>query len=833
MAVNYRTVSIFSSVATAILCAIVLAFQITAIVEYRAKDFFTATDTEDFASFGTCVEGISEDQLQWENYDDPNIYCGPDKESGNRGSLRNSLAVSVHGLYYTKFSPDAVGYVSSQPPKYFEHDVYMALDLTVSSVITATVGGAAKEIETLGKETEQIWKDGQASGTETPPAHWNGRQPIGINFTTAYLALRYVAQQKVPTSCDEIYGLTPDDIKKDEYGQVQFMSNIVEGKYVGKYEMGPHMPIKDSWPLRDIVVDCNYNETHWARFDEMIPFDDPTPGTYPIDVTADPPITEQQKALLHAHCHAQFDYASVGTISHHAGTLDSAGTWMIPLPGIRPGPKWTPWPWPEGFFSNTTTASQRAKTFLGMRFGLSLFSYIPTILTTCFLLADSVAFFLSEITMPSVMVKMQVFYADRLPFIRDSLVMAATKKSSRFARLAISIISIVLSGLFYYVFNILPWGFFYGNTPRPICDAWDPQQLWFNFGLFKGTIGGWKADWEAKWFESATYLALVFVIAIVPFTTSYVFRDANTALGGGNAEQGRIFKDKVVETMELVKNSKDYQTMRKGYINVMWVSMVFALAGQAFANAVFGQAWAVSVVNQPTEWVMDDALGISFENATMSTLQLTDLIYDQTVATLALTVTFGLVFGAVLQRHLFGGLGCAAGVAFFAWVALVIVFALPLFVYSSIRSIGHRDAASYDCTDFSLEGTFSTAPTFVCDIRFYSLLGFGGLFVLMIILITVTGGARIIAHLLCKAKAREFVPYADGSSLAQAPQPGSKFFSAGPATTVAMPLMQGVDEAQLPLGGYRSSNAFFNFKTKRTDSDAFLYAPRMRTPAAR
>ena len=51
------------------------------------------------------------------------------------------------------------------------------------------------------------------------------------------------------------------------------------------------------------------------------------------------------------------------------------------------------------------------------------------------------------------------------------------------------------------------------------------------------------------------------------------------------------------------------------------------------------------------------------------------------------------------------------------------------------------------------------------------------------------------------------------------------------ATNVAAPLMQGVGEAQLPLGGYRSSNAFFNFETKRTDSNAFLYAPRMRTPS--
>lgn len=42
MTVNYRIITIFASVASAILCAISLAFTITAIVSYRAEDFFTS-----------------------------------------------------------------------------------------------------------------------------------------------------------------------------------------------------------------------------------------------------------------------------------------------------------------------------------------------------------------------------------------------------------------------------------------------------------------------------------------------------------------------------------------------------------------------------------------------------------------------------------------------------------------------------------------------------------------------------------------------------------------------------------------------------------------------
>ena len=98
-------------------------------------------------------------------------------------------------------------------------------------------------------------------------------------------------------------------------------------------------------------------------------------------------------------------------------------------------------------------------------------------------------------------------------------------------------------------------------------------------------------------------------------------------------------------------------------------------------------------------------------------------------------------------------------------------------------------------------------------------------------MITVKGSVVTIQKLL-QPRVWADVPY-EGGGLAQAPKTKSRFFREGPANNVAAPLMQGVGEEQLPLGAYRSSNAFFNFKTTRTDSDAFLYAPRMRTPTAR
>ena len=79
MAVNYRVVVMFASVSSAILLAFAFVWTLSAITRYRAKDFFTASDVEDFGDFGTCVEGLTEVQLKLENYDDPDVECRPDR----------------------------------------------------------------------------------------------------------------------------------------------------------------------------------------------------------------------------------------------------------------------------------------------------------------------------------------------------------------------------------------------------------------------------------------------------------------------------------------------------------------------------------------------------------------------------------------------------------------------------------------------------------------------------------------------------------------------------------------------------------------------------------
>ena len=821
MTANYRVVVIFVSAAAAILCGVTLTFIITAITEYRAKDFFTASNAKDFSALGTCVEALTDKQLRREKYDDPNIYCGPDRESGNRLNVRNSLSVSLHGLYYTKFAQEAIPYEEATPATILASDVNAALNVALSAVITATVGGSDHEKKKVRDE----------SGGQ----YHSGRFPGGVNFTQAYLALKYVSQQKVPTSCDEIYGLTSGTIKENLYGQIEFIKGIRDGKYTDSYDLGPKVPVKESWPLHDIAVDCDFDEAIFANSGERVAPAGNSGGSYALDIN-EKELTVEQIALLHAHCYAQYEYASVGTIS-------GSGTWMIPLPGVPAGPNWLPYaPWTSLAETVGIDHIERARAFLGLRFGLSLFAYVPIFLVTCILLADAVVYFLSEITMPQVLYEMNFYYEDRLSQIRDSLVIAATSKTSRRHRLSLAILGLVACVVFYSVFIALPWGVFYRKLPRPICEGGEEDDGSLHFGFWLQTYGGWKSDWEATWYEFATFFALLFVTIIIPFSASQMVNDAEGTVDGESEPPGRLYAEQVKGDLELVHNRAEYRAMRNGTGIALVSATLVILASQIVPAMQFGASWLVSVVDMPLMDFINGTMQIEYKPR-FDTVQLAEIIYDQTVATFAVTAMCGLVTGAMLQRYLFGGIGCMSTLTFFAWMALLVVFALPLLIYASIRSLFHETSAGYDCIDFADDG--STTATLGaekvigimgkgwCTFRYWSFLGSGVLFLAAVGAITLKGSIVTVQKLITQPRVWSDVPY-EGGGLAQAPKTKSRFFREGPANNVAAPLMQGIDNGQqVPLGGYRSSNAFFNFKTTRTDSDAFLYAPRMRTPSTR
>jgi hypothetical protein len=731
--VNFRIVTLVAALASSVLCAIALAFLVTAFVEFRADDFFTASKTKDFVALGTCVETLTHDQLKELDYNNGELDCKESDTSGNRLKLINTLRATVHSVYYTFHSNDALVDDGTGTNNKVHPTTIHVPGHYLRTVMAAQVG------HVLGK-TEPFFTKG-VGGTQQSFIN------VGLNYSMVYEALALVAQVDVPASCDDIYGLTYWDISDDNvmYDQsltTQALPGMAGVQIGGHYVDTDHEAFikgiragrldgdsktKDTWPLQEFTVDC--------------PGDGQTLGQDYIPLGADAEdtvLTAEAIKYMYAHCVAQFQFASVGTQAWE-------GTYGIPLPGIEPGPFARWYPHPDGF-NSTSSYNMRARMYLGQRFGYSIWAYVPMFLALCFLLGDSVVFFLAESLMPFVLAEQYAFASNNLDNIRDSLVIAATTRSSRRRRLAIGYLAVIVAILFYALFIAMPWGFFYTSLPRPICEKTDnsadptitalgtvpdhgtPQIFW------KGTKGGWKADWDATWYDLAALAVMLFVLILLPLTTSSFTRNMNKSVN--NDTGGRTTVAQIAAAAKYVTNERQYRRLQTIFFPIMALGILITIVGQSISGARFGMAWAEGVVAQEV-----DGDG----NLVFDEVKLSEQVYDQTVATLALVVAMGLVFAVVMQRHLVNGVGCFAAGLFAGWVVLVLLFCLPLMIYAASRSLFSESAASKDCASFPRSS--HEFENDLCVSRFWTLLVGGGIFLGTVIVITILGGLEYLQAL--------------------------------------------------------------------------------------
>ena len=766
--VAYRLCTITATAIAAVLCSLAIWFNVMALVKYRTDDFLEATSVTDFTKKGTCVEYITVDQLKGSGYhkdlDSSSNGCASDNEKGKQLKMRRTLAVSVHGIYYTYFTAGID---------------YDAMRIVTESVLTATVGGT----------------------TVTPPS---------VNFSVAFEALSSVAAQNVPTSngCDGIYGMTGESsITSSE--ATTYLAALRKGR---KDDDGN---VYASWPLVDIPVTCNNAES--------------SDGVGTIDVAS--PLTSLQKEKLYAHCLAQFQFASSGTIPY-------GGTFGVPLVGEPPGPK--PdffYPKPAGF-NSTSDYTTKARMFLGQRFGYSVWAYVPMLLATCYLCADAIVFFMTEATLPHVIMEMGGYKSSTIDVYRDSLVMAATTSASRTRRALIGVFAVLVSWIFYGVFVIWPWnsgereegqistpfGFTETRMPRPFCEPGEPDHVGPSMIGWRGTVGGWKADRDATFYDLATLVTQIFVLLFLPFTTLNVFRTCNNAGGiRGSSGGGQTQPTGDQDIQGYVKTNKNFRRVMGSFFAVIVIAGAGMIAGQAVSGARFGMAWAEGVIGQQT--YTDETTGVvspAFNEVTLS-----EQVYDQTVATIALTVSIGFLVAALMQRHLIGGAGCLSSLLFFAWVGLVCVFSLPLLIYASTRSIFSKSKANEDCAAFPDTGyDFSKGA---CEARFWSFL-IGGILVFLVLGIMTCLGALQAMPKLFEPREKTNVK---GRRMVDLYHRAFNFL-AGPDIKAAYLEPAAVELDKHPLGGFRSADErFFNFRTgmsvtdDHSESHALLYAPRV------
>ena len=189
--VNYRVVTLFAALGGAILSAVALAFLVTALIEYRAEDFFDATTTTDFVALGTCVETLTRDQLDELGYGNADIDCKDDPERGNKKKLINTLRASVHGVYWTYYH----GQVDDRTN-------------TGATVAANTFHDAHAKGEHLREVMTAQWGHVLGKLCQDEPCGVGGTQEsfrnIGLNFSNVYEALSLVSEVVggVPATCE-------------------------------------------------------------------------------------------------------------------------------------------------------------------------------------------------------------------------------------------------------------------------------------------------------------------------------------------------------------------------------------------------------------------------------------------------------------------------------------------------------------------------------------------------------------------------------------------------------------------------------------------------------
>jgi len=810
--VNYRIVTLVAALGAAILSAIALACLVTAVVEFRAEDFFTASKTKDFTTLGTCVETMTTEQLKELDYNNPELDCSDNDEQGNRKKVMNTLRSTVHGVYWAYNHPDALVDAGKG-----DGSTMAAKDKHNPGEFLRTVH-AAQVGHVLGKQL--------AFGYNL-----NSFLNVGLNYSMVFKALVLVDELNIPTSCDDIYqkddgtNFVYTDISDDHLmftqsaatqalpgnAGVQIGGHYVDNewetyiKHIREGRLDDEEKTKANWPLQEFTVDC--------------PGDAQTLGIdYIPGVAAGAPgeeegvtLTEAQKKYMYAHCVAQFQFASVGS---HAWD----GTYGIPLPGIEPGPFFHPYSVAifdtfkhiDGF-NETSPYNMRARIYLGQRFGFSIWAYVPMFLSLCYLLGDAVVFFLTEALMPLVLAEQYAFASTNLNNIRDSLVIAATTRSSRRRRLAIGYLAVMVSIIFYALFIAAPWGFFYTNLPRPLCEKSSDDPLVIATGaepdhgvpqiFWKGTKGGWKADWDATWYDLAAILVMLFVLILLPLTTSEFSRNLNNSVNSDTG--GRTTVGAMQSAAKFVTNERQYRMLQMVWFPVMCVGILIAIVGQAISGARFGWAWAEGVVAQE----VNHEGQLIFDEVALS-----EQVYDQTIATLAIVVAMGLVFSVVMQRHLVNGVGCFAAGLFGGWLLLVIFFCLPIMIYAASRSIFNEGSASKDCASFPRES--HEYENDLCVSRFWTLLVGGGIFSIAVIAITVLGALEY-TQALFKLRNKAAVQR--------------------PKTNELDPIMRSTGPGNSVNASFRSPiNSFVPSNTKqKMSSNEFLYGNKLTVPLAR
>jgi len=827
-----RCCTVLAAAISAVAAALSIWFLVICITTYRADDLYLGTDTTDFTSLGTCVGVITKDQMEGamegftnRKFNDDDFHCD---DSGRNDWIGKAVSVSVHGLYHTwvtKTNGAGASVTSPGTATGLENeDGTYGFASVVRTAISAT---ALAGCRSCAAETSYAY--GGAGGTAYAGDKLAQKvQYPSVKREDVYHALKLVAEENVPVSCDVIYGMTGDDANGGAFADSD--ADTDAKAYAREYyrkivdEHG-----SDDWPVAKIVGSCadddvlaptklpgvgvaaapNVGEADW--------FGSQLPDSMAID--------DQTKLVLYAHCLGQFRYVASGH------PIPYKGTFGVPTPGERPGPATDALHVYEVDDSDVNTIGEnytlKARLYQGQRFGYSTWAYVPMVLASTFLCADAAVFFVAEAGLPFALAGQRAYSTDPLIFKRNSLIMAATKKSSRVKRLIFGVLLVFVSLLFWGLYIVTPFNSLYeSRMPRPHCEKnaegfGEKSEHWtrdiMDLG-YNGNKGGWKSDWDSSAYEICVVAFQVIILVALPFTTTGLFDICNRCRSRKSAGNSKTIATGTANESAAVPNSSRYRFHMAVSIPFLAFFAFVMILGQSVSGARFGMAWAQGVVGRELN---DDGTG------KYNPMLLAEEVVNQTVATILICIALGLVIGAAMQRYLIAYVGCFGAFFFFGWVALILVCFLPLVVVASIRSVIPDDADD-DCeTHFG--GGKDDIALGACVFRNWSYIICLIAIVLLLLFITVIGLREALSECF-RARRREVVELEydtniESHSLLR--NQDSVNIPGGPPSGASV----GPRLAAVSVGGYRSKDeGFYNFNTKTAGPAAagqLLYAPRV------
>ena len=303
------------------------------------------------------------------------------------------------------------------------------------------------------------------------------------------------------------------------------------------------------------------------------------------------------------------------------------------------------------------------------------------------------------------------------------LTLKSTTASVRAIRFGLGLLAVFLSISFWLGFLAVPYGLGETRMLRPECETGAPDHdynIYVGAGpigqWFKGTTGGWKADFDANSYELTSVILLLLILFVLPFSTLGLWdslfsgcRRRKVAVLGNTEDN--------IPREGLIAASSRSLFFQEWLLVPLLLGIVLAIIGQVIGTFQFGYSWAEGV------------LQFTGSSALFDPKVMMELVVEQAICAFVILLVSGLVLGVTVARWTINGDSRFVTCIFFVWLLLLGLAFLPLLLYAERQPIFATGEAYADCDNVYSTRTMSRE---ICRSRYWTLLAGGGIAIVIV-----------------------------------------------------------------------------------------------------